>query len=146
MDTLRDETQKCATLQRAIFYTRCGKWYKLHTDNIEDVDLYDLTAMKFVRDELTVHSDNILLRNDRIVLPKTLHTRDKSIVIALYIKFCDESDRDQTIPRHIWQRAVNIAHEGHQGATKTKAILRSKVWLPGMDGVVEEAVKNCAKL
>ena len=75
----------------------------------------DLTSMKSVRDELTVHSDNILLRNNRIVLPKSL-----------------------------WQRAVNIAHEGHQGVAKTKAFLRSKVWFPGMDGVVEEAVKNCA--
>ena len=53
--------------------------------------------MKAVRDELTVHSDNILLRNNRIVLPKSL-----------------------------WQRAVNIAHEGHQGLAKTQAFLRSK--------------------
>ena len=98
-----------------LFYTRCRKWYKLHTDNIEDVDLNDLTAMKSIRDELTVHSDNILLRNNRIVLPKTLS-----------------------------QRAVNIALKGHQGVAKTKAFLRSKVWFPGMNGVVEEAVKNCA--
>ena len=69
--------------------------------------------MKAVRDELTVHSDNILLRNNRIVLPKSL-----------------------------LQRAVNIAHEGHQGVAKTQAFLRSKVWFPGMDGVVEEAVKE----
>ena len=87
----------------------------MYTDNIEDVDLNDLTAVKAVRDELTVHSDNILMRNNRTVLPKSLR-----------------------------QRAVNIAHEGHQDVTKTKAFLRSKVWFPRMDGVVEEAVKNCA--
>lgn len=27
---------------------------------------------------------------------------------------------------------------------KTKAYLRSKVWFPGMDAVVENSVKNCA--
>ena len=87
----------------------------MYTDNIEDVDLNDLTAVKAVCDELTVHSDNILMRNNRTVLPKSLR-----------------------------QRAVNIAHEGHQDVTKTKAFLRSKVWFPRMDGVMEEAVKNCA--
>jgi hypothetical protein len=27
---------------------------------------------------------------------------------------------------------------------KTKAFLRSKVWFPGMDGLVEKTVKDCA--
>ena len=93
------------------FYTRCRKCYKLHTDNNEDVDLNNFTAMKSIRDGLTVHSDNILLRNNHIVLLKTL-----------------------------WQTAVNIAHEGIQGMSKTKAFLHSKVWFLGTDGVVEDVV------
>ena len=67
LDTLDEETQKCATKQTTIFQTRCWKSYKLHVDNIEDVDLNVLTAIKYVRDERTVHSDNILLRKNRIV-------------------------------------------------------------------------------
>ena len=50
--------------------------------------------MKAVRDELTVHSDNILLENNRIVLPKSL-----------------------------LQRAVNIAHEGHQGVARKNSLI-----------------------
>lgn len=57
----------------------------------------------------------VLLRNNRIVLPQTLR-----------------------------KRAVQVSHEGHQGMAKTKAYLRSKVWFPGMDAVVENSVKNCA--
>lgn len=55
-----------------------------------------------------------MLRNNRIVLPQTLR-----------------------------KRAVQVSPEGHQG-TKTKAYMRLKVWFPGMDGVVENSVKNCA--
>ena len=29
-----------------------------------------------------------------------IHTRGKSLVIALYIRFCDQLDRDQKIPRY----------------------------------------------
>lgn len=50
------------------------------------VNLEELTAMRSVRDELTVHSDNVLLRSNIIVLPQTL--------------------------RRI---AVQVSHEGHQG-------------------------------
>lgn len=78
------------------------------------VNLEELTANRSVRDELTVHSDNVLLRNNRIVLPQTLR-----------------------------KRAVQVSHEGHEGMAKTKAYLRSKVWFPGMDAVVENSVKKC---
>ena len=57
----------------------------------------ELISLRSIRDELTVHSDNILLLDKRIVLPKTL--------------------RD---------RAVQIAHEGRQGIARTKSFLRSK--------------------
>ena len=33
------------------------------------------------------------------------------------------------------------AHEGHQGIAKTKALLRKKVWFPGIDSAVEKKVK-----
>ena len=31
------------------------------------------------------------------------------------------------------QQTLDLAHEGHQGITKTKALLRSKVWSPNID-------------
>jgi hypothetical protein len=36
-----------------------------------------------------------------------------------------------------------LAHEGHQGVTKTKALLRSKVWFAGLDKDTEAVIRNC---
>ena len=87
------------------------KHFEFKNDNIETGDL---TALRAVRDELTVHNDNILLRDHRIILPKVL--------------------RD---------RAIYVAHEGHQGMAKTKSFLRSKVGFPDIDVRVEKVVKDC---
>lgn len=68
-----------------------------------------------VRDELSKTDDNsLVLRGTRIVMPETLQTR-----------------------------ALNLAHEGHQGVVKTKALLREKVWFPGIDAKVANLVANC---
>jgi len=47
------------------------------------------------------------------------------------------------VPACLQQRLVHIAHEGHQGIVKTKARLRSKLWWPGMDKMVENTCKSC---
>lgn len=36
-----------------------------------------------------------------------------------------------------------LAHVGHQGMVKTKALIRSKVWFPEIDRMVEREVKSC---
>ena len=41
------------------------------------------------------------------------------------------------IPEKLRDRVVDLAHEGHQGLTKTKQRLRSKVWWAGIDRQVE---------
>ena len=41
------------------------------------------------------------------------------------------------------KRIVDIAHEGHLGIVKTKALLREKVWFPCMDKMVETKIKAC---
>ena len=68
---------------------------------------------KFVFPELAV-VDGLVLRGDRIVVPNTLQNK-----------------------------IVNIAHEGHLGITKTKNLLRSRVWFPKMDKITEEVIRNC---
>lgn len=84
------------TIQTAILYTRTGRWYQMKDLLPESgVNLEELTAIRSVSDELTVHSNNVLLRNNIIVLPQTLR-----------------------------KRAVQVSHEGHQGMAKTKAYLR----------------------
>ena len=38
---------------------------------------------------------------------------------------------------------VALSHEGHQGIVKTKELLRSNVWFPKMNDMVETAVRQC---
>ena len=47
------------------------------------------------------------------------------------------------IPTQLQQVCIDLAHEGHQGIVKTKSLLRSKVWFPGIDKLVENKIKNC---
>ena len=62
-------------------------------------------SLKAVKDELAMnHSNRVILRGIRIILSTPLQ-----------------------------KRAVQIAHEGHQGITKTKALIQEKVWFPLID-------------
>ncbi|XP_055527914.1 uncharacterized protein K02A2.6-like [Wyeomyia smithii] len=63
--------------------------------------------------ELCAASD-LLLRGERIVIPKTLRNR-----------------------------ILELAHEGHPGVVVMKRRLRQKVWWPGMDTETERFVKSC---
>jgi len=47
------------------------------------------------------------------------------------------------IPESLRQKVINLAHVGHQGIVKTKALLRTKVWWPGMDEATEKVIKRC---
>ena len=73
----------------------------------------EVTPYLRIQDELAVYR-GIVLRHTRIVLPFSLR-----------------------------ERAVELAHRGHQGVVKTKNLLREKVWFPGVDAMVEEMVKAC---
>ena len=79
----------------------------------DNINIEELTTFCSLKDELTIHSDNILLPDKRIVPPKSL--------------------RD---------RAIHIAHKGHQEITRTKSFLRSKVWAPDLAYIVEQAIKG----
>ena len=47
------------------------------------------------------------------------------------------------IPRTLTQRVLEIAHNQHQGISKTKARLREKVWWPGLSAETEDLIKSC---
>ncbi|KAK3088256.1 hypothetical protein FSP39_016655 [Pinctada imbricata] len=114
LDEVKAATMNSPTLQTAISYVRNGRWFEIRDISDSNVDIEELTALRSIRDELTVFADNVLLRGHRIVLPQSL--------------------RDA---------AISIAHEGHQGVGKTKAFLRSKVWFPGLDSRVDRKLKDC---
>ncbi len=47
------------------------------------------------------------------------------------------------IPEVLREHVVELGHEGYQGIVRTKNRLRSKVWWPEIDKMVERKVKKC---
>ncbi len=105
LDHIRTETAKDVALQATINAYRSNRWYTLK-------DTYH--AMWAVRDAISVTDDDIVLKDNRIVIPSTLQ-----------------------------QRTLELAHRSHQGITKTKSLLRQKVWFANIDKRAEETVKSC---
>ena len=63
-------------------------------------------------------------------------------------ELCINAEQNQilkdTIPAKLQHRIVHLAHEGHQGMTKTKSFIHSKVWFPNVEKAVEEEeVSSC---
>ena len=52
-------------------------------------------------------------------------------------------DNRIVLPQCMWQQAVDICHEGHFGIVRTKQLLRSKIWFPGIDKMVEKTIDQC---
>jgi hypothetical protein len=69
---------------------------------------------KVFRELTFIDSSNIILRGNQIVIPPSLETS--------ILKLC---------------------HESHFGIVKTKQLLRTKVWFPGIDHKVEQMIKEC---
>ena len=47
------------------------------------------------------------------------------------------------IPAGLQICVIKLAHEGHQGLAKTKALLHEYVWFPDIDKLVKEEVGTC---
>jgi hypothetical protein len=83
-------------------------------DDAHGVDKDMFACFRNVKDSMCVNADqNLLLKDTQLVIPSTLQAR-----------------------------FVTLTHEGHQGENKTKALIRSKVWFPGLNSAVETAVRN----
>ena len=85
----------------------------IHTGRWNDRADDAVSQFKHVFNELST-ADGIILRQSRLVIPTALQ-----------------------------KRVIELAHEGHQGIVKTKALLRTKVYFPGMDRLAESLVKQC---
>lgn len=48
-----------------------------------------------------------------------------------------------SLPPSLHQRAINIVHKNHQGLSKTKALLKEKVWFAGIDEGIETTLQSC---
>jgi transposase InsO family protein len=98
-------TKQCDELQEVIKFMRTEQVTKLHDS---------LQAYTEVISELTITSDNILIRNFKIVIPKSLRLK-----------------------------VIKQAHLGHQGSTKTLALLNNTCWFPAARKLVDIYVSKC---
>ena len=81
----------------------------------------DLAAYRQTFHELLTMK-GVVLKGDKLIIP------DADVTVN------GESMRIQV---------VTLAHEGHQGIVKCKQLLRSKMWFPHMDRLIEERVAGC---
>ena len=52
-------------------------------------------------------------------------------------------DNRIVIPASLREKVLQLAHESHQGVVKIEALLRDKVWSPGINAEIEELIKHC---
>lgn len=88
-------------IQELLSKVACGRLFELPTE-------YRVIAQELCQ------IGNILMRGDRIVVPKSLR-----------------------------EKVLSLAHEGHPGTRMMKSHLRVSVWWPKMDTDVEAHVKKC---
>jgi hypothetical protein len=93
-----------------------GKWYLVDNPMLwaNNVDLDSLKSYQRFNQVLSLTSDGLILRKNRIAVPHSLQ-----------------------------KRIIELAHEGHQGVNRTKSLLREKVWFPQIDSMVESRILNC---
>lgn len=60
------------TIQRAIGYAKGAKWYEMKTITDPEIDIEELPVFRSVKVELIVHNKTVLLRNDKLIIPKAL--------------------------------------------------------------------------
>ena len=81
----------------------------------------DLTPFRQIFREFS-YSRGVLLREDRLYIP---------------------TSEPEPGAGSLRQQVVELAHEGHQGAGKTKRLLRARVWFPRLDALVDEKIASC---
>ena len=93
-------TQNDKTLLTVIDIIKSGRWLDIvKYKNSTDVNYQSLNSFRAIRDELTLHAEgNLLLRESRLGVPDSLQ-----------------------------ESIVELAHEAHQGISKTKSLIRTKV-------------------
>ena len=111
-----EATLEDATLTAVKELQITNRWYRVdHPSAFDlDVDIGALISFRKISRELSITSDGLILKKNKLVIPASLQ-----------------------------QRTLRLAHEGHQGLNKTKALLREKVWFPGIDAMTSDLLGQC---
>jgi hypothetical protein len=115
LEEIKQQTKEDATLQIAMKYIQNGNWHEARNLTDPNINNQELSILYSIRTELTASKDNdLLLKSTRIVIPTSLR-----------------------------KQAIDLAHEGHQGLTKTKQLIREKIWFPSIDSMVKKIIDAC---
>ena len=87
---------------------------------------------------LIMSSDHNACKRNKLTMDYRNVFHELSVIEQLVLR-----DNRIVLPKSMWQRAIDISHEGHFGIVKTKQLLRSKIWFPGIDRMVEATIANC---
>ena len=99
----------------------------------------EVESISAVDSELTAVRKAISTDDWTGIDPRFRNVRYELTVCGQIVLRCDRI----VIPGELRAQVLNLAHEGHQGITKTKSRIRETAWWPGMDGDVEELVWGC---
>ena len=115
LSQIQEATTSDSTLQYLIMLMRSNKWDSISNITDVNVNVEELKLFSKLRNELTVNdASNLLLRDTRIVLPSSLRNT-----------------------------AIQIAQKPMHNLVKTKRLLRTKVWFPHIDRMVQNMVERC---
>ena len=105
------------TLRRLKYLILENRWFEIQKESIKSEKEINIELKMFSRinDFLTVKdTGDLTLRENRIVL------------LSIY-----------------WNLAINLAHAGKLGLTKTKTLLRSRVFFPNIDKIAAQVLGLC---
>ena len=103
-----------AIKREEVIHTTLQELHKWITGGIKSNAPPSITEYARFANKISCTQDGILLRDQRIIVPVKLRPR-----------------------------IIELAHAGHQGIVKTKALIKSRVWFPGIDNQVEQVVTTC---
>lgn len=107
------------TKEEIIEETKKDKLLQIIKEEIEKNGLFkneQIKEYKHLKNHLTTTSDGLVMMNQRMAIPESLQ-----------------------------ERVLSIAHQGHQGITRTQRALKCRVWFKNMNKKVEDLVKRCTQ-
>ena len=116
-------TKNNKTLRRLKYLILENRWFEIQKGSVRSEKVIkssiksntELKMFSRIKDFLTVKdTGDFTLRENRIVLP------------SIY-----------------WNLAINLAHAGKLGLTKTKTLLRSRVFFPNIDKIAAQVLGLC---
>ena len=148
MDHLNQESQERAGYDQAD---------EIYIRRVISSDLPDAVTLDIVKEAAT--KDPVYMKlyrairkgcktGDRDLIPYTSVWRELSTLDGLVIRgerlvIPDSNIVHQNTNTNIRKWVIDIAHEGCDGETSMKRLLRARLWFPGMDRLVSRRVQEC---